>query len=57
MLPGGEVGSKLTYLVAKISGHITAHLPSALIVVRFKTTQNSIWSKALIMPLTIWNCV
>ena len=21
------------------------------------TKQNSIWSKALIMPLTIWNCV
>ena len=34
--------------------HVTAGLPP---IVKFKTKQNSIWSKALIMPLTIWNCV
>ena len=26
-------------------------------IVRFMIKQNSIWLKALIMPLTIWNCV
>ena len=26
-------------------------------IVRSMTKHNSIWSKALIMPLTIWNCV
>ena len=26
-------------------------------IVRFMTKQNSVWSKALKMPLTIWNCV
>ena len=46
--------AKLTYLVAIIGGHVTAQLPTS---VRFMTKQNSIWSKALIMPLTIWNCV
>ena len=34
--------------------HVIARLPP---IVRFMTKQNSIWSKALIMPLTIWNCV
>ena len=48
------VVAKLTYLVAIFGGHVTAGLPP---IVRFKTKQNSIWSKALIMPLTIWNCV
>ena len=57
LLPGAEAGSKLTYLVAKIGGCITILLPPALIVVKFKAKQNSIWSKALTMPLTIWNCV
>ena len=33
---------------------MTADLQS---IVRFKTKQNSIWSKALIMPLIIWKCV
>ena len=49
-----KVVAKLTYLVATIGGHVTARLPP---IVRFMTKQNSIWSKALIMPLTIWNCV
>ena len=57
LLPGAEVGSKLTYLVAKFGGLITAHLPPALVVVKFKTKHNSIWSKALTVPLTIQNCV
>ena len=42
-------------IVAKSGGHITAHLPSVQVIVRFKTKQNPIWSKALTMPLTIWN--
>ena len=45
-----KVVAKLTYLVTIICGHETAGLPS---VVSFMTKQNSIWSKALIMPLTI----
>ena len=57
LLPSVKVGSKLTYLVAKIGGHVIAHLPSVQVVVRFKTKQNPIWSKALTMPLTIWNYV
>ena len=35
LLPSVKVGSKLTYLVAKFGGHITAHLPSVQVVVRF----------------------
>ena len=46
--------AKLTYPVANIGGCVTAWLPP---IVNFMTKQNSIWSKALIMPLTIWNCV
>ena len=49
-----KVVAKLTYLVAIIGGNVTAQLPP---IVRFMTKQNSIWSKALIMPLTIWNRV
>ena len=49
-----KVVAKLTYLVAIIGGHVTTKLPHIL---RFMTKQNSIRSKALIMPLTIWNCV
>ena len=49
-----KVVAKLTYLVAIIGGHVTALLSP---IVRFMTKQNSIWSKALIMPLTIWNCI
>ena len=49
-----KVVAKLTYVVAIIGGHVTARL---LPIIRFMTKQNSIWSKALIMPLTIWNCV
>ena len=45
LLPSVKVGSKLT-LVAKYGGHITAHLPSVQVVVRFKTKQNPIWSNA-----------
>ena len=37
-----------------MGGHVIAQLPP---IIRFMTKQNSIWSKALIMPLTIWNCV
>ena len=50
LLAGAEVGSKITYLVAKIGCHITAHMSPALAVVGFKTKQNSIWSKALKVP-------
>ena len=49
-----KVVAKQTYPVANIGGHVIAQLPS---VVRFMTKHNSIWSKALVMPLTIWNCV
>ena len=49
-----KVEAKVTYLVAVIGGHVAALLPP---IVRFMTKQNSIWSKALIMPLTIWDCV
>ena len=57
LLHSVKVGPKLTYLVAKFGGHITAHLPSVKVVFRFKTKQNPIWSKALTMPLTIWDFV
>ena len=57
LLSGAEAGSKLTYQVANIGGHKSAHLTLVLVVVRFKTKQHSIWSKSLTMPLTIWNCV
>ena len=46
--------AKLTYLAAVLGDHVTAWLPP---IIRFMTKQNSVWSKALIMPLTIWNCV
>ena len=49
-----KVVAKLTYPVANIGGHAIAELPA---FVRFMTKHNSIWSKALIMPFTIWNCV
>ena len=49
-----KVVAKLTYLVAIIGGHVTALLPP---IVRFMTEQNSVWSKTLIMPLTLWNFV
>ena len=49
-----KIVAKLTYVVAIFGGHVTAGLPPIVI---FKTKQNSIWSKALIMRLTIWNCV
>ena len=45
---------KLTYLVAIMGGHVTARSP---VIIRSMTKQNSMWSMALIMPLTIWNCV
>ena len=48
------VVAKLTYLVAIMGGHVTSWLPPTI---RFMSKQNSILSKALIMPLTIWNCV
>ena len=57
MLHGAEVGSRLTYLVAETGGHVTAQLLPVLVVVRSKTKQNSILSKALTVPLTILNCV
>ena len=43
--------AKPIYLVAKLGNHITDHLPSVQVVVRFKTKHNPI------MPLTIWNYV
>ena len=46
--------AKLTYPVAVIGGHVAAQLPP---IVRFMTKHNSVWSEALIMPLTLWNCV
>ena len=57
VLASVKIGSKLTFLAAKFGGHIIAHWPSIQVVVRFKTKQNPIWSKALTMPLTIWNYV
>ena len=45
-----KVAAKLTYIVAITGEHETAKLPQ---IVRFMTKQNSIWSKALIMPFTI----
>ena len=50
LLRAAKVVAKLTYIVATIGGHITARL---LPIVRFMTKQNFIWSKALIMPLTM----
>ena len=53
-----KVVAKLTYLVAIIGGYVTAKLPAKLPhIVKCMTKQNSTWSKALIMPLTIWNYV
>ena len=49
-----KIVAKLTYQVAIMGGYVTAWLPP---IVRFMTKQNSIWSKALTMPLTIWNYV
>ena len=46
--------AKLTYPVVNIGGRVIAQLPS---FVRFMIKHDSIWSKALIMPLIIWNCV
>ena len=57
MPPAIKVGSKLTYLVGKIGGHLKAHLSPILVIVRLRTKQYSTGSKALIMPLTIWNYV
>ena len=37
-----------------MDGHAITQLPS---FDRFMTKHNSIWSKALVMPLTIWNYV
>ena len=49
-----KVVAKPTYQVAIIGGHVTAELPA---IARFMTKQNALWSKALVMPLTIWNYV
>ena len=51
LLPG-IIG--ITYPVANIGDSVIAQLPP---FVRYMTKHNSIWSKALIMPLTIWNYV
>ena len=48
------VVAKLTYPVANIGDSVITQLPP---IVRFMTNYNSIWSKALVMPLTIRNCV
>ena len=59
LLQGVKVGSKTNIPGSKISCHLTAFLTSTLvhIFVRCKTKQNSIWSNAFTMPLTIWKCV
>ena len=57
LLPSVKVGSKTNILGSKIGGHITAHLTSVQVVIRFTAKQNPIWSQALTMPLTIWNYV
>ena len=58
-------GSK--YQLPGIQGSSKTNTPSSkhwwpnnnLVIFHFRSMnkQNSIWSKALIMPLTIWNCV
>ena len=50
------VAAKLTYTVAIIIDGVIALAP-VVFFVRFMTKHDSIWSKALMMPLTIWNCV
>ena len=54
MLPGIKGSRKNTFPVGNISGRGIVKLPS---FVRFTTKHYSIWSKALIMPLNIWNSV
>ena len=49
-----KVVAKLTYLLAIIGGHVAVRLQP---IVSLLTKQNSIWSRALIMPSTIWNYV
>ena len=49
-----KVVTNQTYPVANIGGHVIAQLP---FFIKFITTHNSLWSKALIMPLTIRHCV
>ena len=60
-----SVGSK--YLLPGIYGSSKTNIPGSnfrwpcnsqlTINCQIKTKHNSIWSKALIMPLTLWNCV
>ena len=57
LLPGVKVGSKTNITDSENWWPVRAHLPSVQVVVRFKTKQNPIWSKALTMPCTIWNYV
>ena len=45
--------SKFIYLEALIGCRTTVLLPALRVVVRLNTKQNSIWSKAMTMPLTI----
>ena len=52
-VPSVQVGSKTSILGNKILWPYD----SPHVVVRFKTKENPIWSKALTMPLTIWNYV
>ena len=53
-LLAGKKKAKLTNPIANIGCRVIDQLPS---FVRFMTKYNSIWSKALIMPLIMWNCV
>ena len=56
LLPGinGSSKTNIPSAVSKYGDIVIAQLPP---FVRYMTKHNSIWSKALIMPLTIWNCV
>ena len=57
LLPDLKASSKTVYLVAVAGGKKNVPMPLNLVVVRFMTKQNSIRPKALIMPLTLCNCV
>ena len=49
----GNTKTKKKY-IETIDGHINSPVTTN---VRFMTEHNSIWSEALIMPVTIWKCV
>ena len=60
LLPAIKGSSKtniVAYPVASIGGYGISQLVQLAPIVRCMTKHNSILSKALVMPLTIWNCV